>query len=44
MSEEQESGPDTPTHSKTCPECGGETYDYERYCHLCNADTWEATA
>lgn len=29
-------------HAVTCPECGEETYEFEKYCQVCGCDRWEA--
>jgi len=28
------------THAVTCPNCGRETYAYERDCHRCGTNRW----
>lgn len=41
MTSEQQT--DEITHSVTCATCGGETFAFERDCHLCGVNRWEYT-
>jgi len=30
------------THAVTCDACGKATFAFEKYCHKCGADRWDA--